>query len=235
MMNTMMGRWRTLTTAQQVIIGAVGLLLVYGLLSSGSLLNPSRLLAVAAILLLALPLHELAHAAAAVALGDDTPRRQGRLSLNPLRHLDPVGSILILIAGFGWAKPVQWNPRNVSIDTRLASVIISLAGPLTNLLLAVIAMFLLGQFGLAMGSMVVNFLFFFANINVLLAVFNLIPIPPLDGSHVLFALLPGDNFQLRAQLSQYGMIVVFAIAFLFPQVIRAPTSAVMNALQSLFL
>ncbi len=234
MMNTMVDRWRTLSTTQQVIIGAVGLLLVYALLSSGSLLDPANLAAKAAILLLALPLHELAHAAAAVALGDNTPRLQGRLTLNPLRHLDPMGSLLILIAGFGWAKPVQWNPRNVSVDTRLASVIIALAGPLTNLLLAVVSMFLLGQFGLSMGNAAVNFLYFFATINVLLAVFNLIPIPPLDGSHVLFALLPGDNWQLRAQLSQYGMLVVFAVAFIFPQVIRVPTSAVMQALAGVF-
>ena len=235
MLNTMVGRWRTLTTGQQVLIGGIGLLLVYGLLSSGSLLDPANLAAKAAILLLALPLHELAHAAAAVALGDNTPRLQGRLTLNPLRHLDPMGALLILLAGFGWAKPVQWNPRNVNIGTRLASVVIPVARPLTNLLLAAFSMVLLGQFGVSMGSGLLNFLYFFAAINVLLAVFNLIPIPPLDGSHVLFALLPGDNWQLSAQLSQYGMLVVFAVAFIFPQVIRVPTNAVMQMLAGIFL
>lgn len=234
MLNTMMGRWRTLTTVQQVIIGAVGLLMVYGLISGGSLLSPSRLLAVGAILLLALPLHEFAHAATAVALGDDTPRLQGRLSLNPLRHLDPVGAILILVSGFGWAKPVQWNPRNVNVDVRLASVVIAIAGPLTNLLLAIVSFILLGRFGTSLGPVLVDFLYFFASINVLLAVFNLIPVPPLDGSHVLFALLPGDTWRLRAQLSQFGMLIVFAVVFIFPAVIRVPTAAVMSALSGIF-
>ncbi len=230
-----MARWRTLTTVQQVMIGAIGLLLVYALLSATASIRPSDLLAKGAILLLALPLHELAHAASAVALGDDTPRRQGRLTLNPLRHLDLVGSILILVSGFGWAKPVQWNPRNVHVDVRLASVLIAVAGPMTNLLLAVISFFLLGQYGTSMGPLFTGFLGFFAYINVLLAVFNLIPIPPLDGSHVLFALIPGDTWLLRSQMSTYGMMVVFAIAFIFPQVIQVPTAAVMSALAGIFM
>ena len=118
MFQSFVSRWRTLSTVQQVIIGMVGALAAYYLFVVGDMFSPERLLAIAAILLIALPVHELAHAAAATWLGDDTPRLQGRMTLNPLAHLDPMGAILILLTGFGWAKPVQWNPRNVRGDVR---------------------------------------------------------------------------------------------------------------------
>ena len=114
-----------------------------------------------------------------------------------------MGSILILIAGFGWAKPVQWNPRNITIDPKLGAILVAMAGPLSNLVLAVIGVILL-RLGFGAVSQLRTFLQFFIIINVYLFIFNLIPIPPLDGSHVLFALLPGDTFNLRVQLSQYG-------------------------------
>src|SRR5688572_11695745 len=136
-------RWQTLTRNQQIFIGIICLLVLYslfaGVLSGSSLFSLPRLLAVATIIFVALPFHEFAHAAAAVALGDDTPRRQGRYTLNPLPHIDPVGAILIALTGFGWARPVQWNPRNITIDHKLGSIIVSLAGPLSNLLLAIVA------------------------------------------------------------------------------------------------
>src|SRR5688572_26859630 len=117
--SSFMGRWNTLTRNQQIAILVIGALVLYGLLvSGGGFLNPARLLAVAAIIFVALPVHEFAHAAAAVALGDETPRRQGRLTLNPLPHIDPLGAVLIAFTGFGWARPVQWNPRNISVDVR---------------------------------------------------------------------------------------------------------------------
>lgn len=237
MMDTFVARWRSLTLAQQLIIGAVAALLVYGLVAAGDFLSPARLLAVAGVLFLALPLHELAHAMVAVALGDPTPRVQHRLTLNPLAHLDPVGAVLILLTGFGWAKPVMWNPRNIRVNVRLGSVLVAIAGPLTNLLLAVFSMAVLGWtvHSHMDASTLQNFLYWFASINVLLAVFNLIPIPPLDGSHVLFALLPASMWQYRAMISQYGMLFVFAIVFLMPNLIRVPTQAVMGYLESFFL
>jgi Zn-dependent protease len=224
-------RWQTLTRNQQIMVAVVGALLLYGLLvSGGGLLNPARLLAVATIIFVALPVHEFAHAAAAVALGDQTPRRMGRYTLNPLPHIDPLGAILIAFTGFGWAKPVLWNPRNISMDPKLGSIIVSLAGPLSNLLLAAVGAALLrngigGDFGQ-------TFLAFFIQINVLLFVFNLIPIPPLDGSHVLFALLPGDNSRLQMQLSQYGFLILMAVIFLAPSVIRVPARFVLGLLLS---
>jgi len=224
-------RWQTLSRNQQIAVAVVGALLLYGLLvSGGGLLNPARLLAVATIIFVALPVHEFAHAAAAVALGDQTPRRMGRYTLNPLPHIDPLGAILIAFTGFGWAKPVLWNPRNISMDPKLGSVIVSLAGPLSNLLLAAVGAALLhngigGDFGQ-------TFLAFFIQINVLLFVFNLIPIPPLDGSHVLFALLPGDNSRLQMQLSQFGFLILMAVIFLAPAVIRVPARFVLELLLS---
>lgn len=239
-MNSFMLRWRTLSTVQQVIIGGIGALLIYTLLAgsvtgSGGLFSADQIIAKALILLLALPVHELAHAAVAVALGDPTPRVQGRLSLNPLRHLDVMGSVLILIAGFGWAKPVQWNPRNISMDPKLGAILIAIAGPLSNLVMAMISVAILSSFAETLPEIVVSSLITFAYINVLLAVFNMIPVPPLDGSHVLFALLPGDTWRLRAQLSQFGMLIIFGAVFLFPQIIRVPTAYVMNVLATIFL
>jgi Zn-dependent protease len=187
---------------------------------------------VAAILLLDLPVHDFAHAAMAVALGDPTPIRQGRYTLNPLAHLDPLGSILILIAGFGWAKPVQWNPRNIDIDVRWGSILVAIAGPLSNLLLALVATLML-RYGLGEVAILGTFLQFFIVINVSLFVFNLIPIPPLDGSHILFALLPGDTYNLRVQLSQYGFLLLFLVIFLADGLIRVPVRWILGLLFSL--
>ena len=226
--------WNALTTNQKIAVIVVGALVIYGLLvgvGSSGLLSPARLLAVATIIFVALPVHEFAHAAAAVALGDDTPKRMGRYTLNPLPHIDPLGAILIAFTGFGWARPVQWNPRNIDIDPKLGSIIVALAGPLSNLAMALLAALLLGT-GLLQGSFWAQFLIFFMQINVLLFVFNMIPIPPLDGSHVLFALLPGDTMRLRWQLSQYGFLILLLVIFLAPEIIRAPTSAILGALLS---
>ncbi len=228
-------RWSTLSQGQKIFVGVLAALVVMGLLvtlGQGSpLLNPARLLAVAAILLLALPVHEFAHAFMAVQLGDPTPRRQGRYTLNPLRHIDPIGALLILLVGFGWAKPVQWNPRNIDVDPRLGSILVSLAGPLSNLALAVASLLLWRWLGAS--GFLASLLLFFAQINVLLFVFNLLPIPPLDGSHVLFALLPDDARQVQIFLMQYGMLILFAVILFAPALIRTPTNAILRSLLAL--
>ncbi|HAJ35764.1 MAG TPA: site-2 protease family protein [Chloroflexi bacterium] len=233
LLDTLRYRWNTLSQGQKIFISGFGVLVLIGLvtiLGSGNsrYTNPAWLLATAAILLLALPVHEFAHAFTAVQLGDPTPRYQGRYTLNPLRHLDPIGALLIVLVGFGWAKPVQWNPRNIDIDRRWGAILVAAAGPASNLVLAVLSLVvwrLLGETGF-----LAAFLLFFTNINVLLFVFNLIPIPPLDGSHILFALLPDSYRQVQFFLMQYGMLLMFVVILLAPRLILGPTEAIMSLL-----
>ncbi len=232
--SSLLQRWNTLTGFQKIMMVGLALLLLYGALTlfsggGGGIMSPSRLLAVAAIVFIALPVHEFAHAAMAVALGDDTPKWQGRYTLNPLVHIDPLGAILILMVGFGWAKPVQWNPDNITIDKKLGSILVAIVGPLSNLAMALIAVLVLG-FAPISSDLFYGFIYTFVYINVLLFVFNMIPIPPLDGSHILFALLPGNNFQIQAMLSQYGFFILLGVIWFAPQVVRIPTSIVMEAL-----
>ena len=221
--------WNALSRTQQIVIGVIAILVLYALLSGGGSLgrlgNPSWLIAVAAIVLVAFPVHEMAHAAMAVQLGDPTPRIQGRYTFNPIAHIDPFGALLILFTGFGWAKPVQWNPNNINVDIRLGTILVAAAGPASNLLLAAVAAFLV-QFNTI--PMLERFITSFVWINVLLFVFNLIPIPPLDGSHVLFALLPGDNFELRKILSRYGFLILLATIFLARGFIMKPVGLIVE-------
>ena len=207
--------WNALSRTQQIGIGVVAILVLYALLSGGGSLgrlsNPSWLIAVAVIILVALPVHEMAHAAMAVQLGDPTPRMQGRYTFNPIAHIDPFGALLILFAGFGWAKPVQWNPNNIEVDVRVGTILVAAAGPVSNLLLAAVAAFFVP---FAEIPMLERILTSFVWINTLLFVFNLIPIPPLDGSHILFALLPGDNFELRMFLGRFGFLILLATIYL---------------------
>ena len=207
--------WNALSRTQQIVIGIVGIVVVYALLSGGGSLgrmgDPLWLVAVAVIILVALPVHEMAHAAMAVQLGDETPRLQGRYTFNPIAHIDPFGALLILFTGFGWAKPVQWNPNNIDVDIRVGTILVAAAGPVSNLVLAAVGAFLVP---FADFAMLERFLTFFVWINTLLFVFNLIPIPPLDGSHILFALLPGDNFEVRMFLGRFGFIILIGTIYL---------------------
>ncbi len=166
------------------------------------------------ILLLALSAHEYAHAWAAVKLGDATPRWEGRLTLNPLAHLDPVGLLaLVLTRRFGWAKPVRVNPMNLA-NREVGMVMVSLAGPGANvvfaILLSTIIKLIYGVYGFRREAFA--FLIMALDqgvwINLGLAVFNLIPIPPLDGSKILAALLSGDAARVYYRLEQYSYIIL---------------------------
>jgi len=150
-----------------------------------------------------------------------------------------VGAILIFLVGFGWARPVRWNPRNITVNVRLGSTLEALAGPLSNLLLATLSLLALRFVVLSLGSYsvasiwAVQLLEFFAYINVLLFVFNLIPIPPLDGSHVLFAVLPDSAQQIFYGIAQYGTLLLFAVIFFAPRLISGPTNAILQGLANL--
>lgn len=176
-------------------------------------LDLSTLLQVAAALIVAATVHEFAHAYVADRLGDPTPRNQGRLTLNPLAHLDPLGSVLILLVGFGWAKPVQINPSNFR-DWRRDSMLVAVAGPLANvtMLFALGVPFKLGLLGFS--APLEQILLTTIQINAMLAVFNLLPIPPLDGSKILMGLLPPAQAVSYARLTPYGtFILLLLVAF----------------------
>ena len=170
----------------------------------------SRLL----ILLIALPVHELAHAFTAYRLGDMTSRDYGRLSLNPLRHIDPFGAILILLYGFGWAKPVPVNPYGLyrSRSSTIGFALVALAGPLSNLFLATLFAIPI-RLDLIPHGLILQLTAGFVYINIALAVFNLIPIPPLDGSRIAMAILPPDWGERLMQLEPYGIIIVLGLSF----------------------
>lgn len=159
--------------------------------------------------LVALVLHELAHGFVSYKLGDETPKREGRLTLNPMVHLDLFGTICLLFFHFGWAKPVQINPYNYK-NKKLGTVLVSLAGPFTNFLIALLGMFLL-RLGSLLPTILVSFLYSLISINVGLGVFNLIPLPPLDGSKVLAAVLPQDLYMKYMSIEQYGIIILMVI------------------------
>jgi Zn-dependent protease len=173
-----------------------------------------------AILIMSVVIHEISHGFAAEYLGDPTARLAGRLTLNPIPHLDPIGSILVpaigfmtLGFGFGWARPVPYNPYNLK-DQRWGPAIVALAGPLSNVLIALIFGILIRmREALSLPSEFVGISAFIVFLNLLLAVFNMIPIPPLDGSKVFSAFLPYRYMQMFESLQNYGLVIVLAIVF----------------------
>ncbi len=168
--------------------------------------------------ILAITVHEVSHGYVAYLLGDPTAHNAGRLTLNPVPHFDPIGTLMILVIGFGWAKPVPVNPAYFR-EPQKGMMYTALAGPASNLILAIVLGLLL-KVALflpdAIVSPVVRFINFGIMINVILMAFNLLPIPPLDGSRVVAYLLPPDLSMKYQQLEQYGLIPVLVVVFVLP-------------------
>ncbi len=178
------------------------------------LTNPVLFLLLTVPLLYSVILHEIAHGLAASWFGDDTARHARRLTLNPLEHIDPVGAFMLLFFGFGWAKPVPVNYYNLRKgNPRMGVICVALAGCVTNILIATLAIALMRVPGLMMNPVFAVILPIVAKINIILAAFNLIPIPPLDGSRVLSAFLPWESQARLAALEPYGFLIIILLLY----------------------
>jgi len=180
--------------------------------------DPQAFVAFIIAVVVAITVHEFSHAAVATVQGDRTPRLQGRLTLNPIAHLDPLGSIALVLAGFGWGRPVQFSPYQLR-SKRAGAAMVGLAGPASNFALALLSAVLLrvllfqsssgGGFSLILLERLVS-------LNVVLGVFNLVPIPPLDGSRLLSIVLPPGRQGIVYFLDRYGIFILLALLILAP-------------------
>lgn len=200
-----------------------------------------NLLARVFIIFCVLPFHEFAHAFVAQKFGDDTARLSGRLTLNPLAHVDPFGALMIIIAGFGYAKPVPVNVGRFKRGKRKQQMaLVALAGPVSNIIMAFISMTIfvgihrITNFSSEMAYYLYLFFFYACSVNISLAVFNLIPIPPLDGSRILNAVLPDKYYYKLMQYERYIIMLIFVL--IFTNVLDGPisiaSSLIFNALNA---
>ena len=210
----------------------------------GDLFNQALLRIIPA--LICITIHELAHGVTAYKLGDSTAKDMGRLTLNPIKHIDPLGLFMMVIMRFGWAKPVPVDMRNFKHQKRYMAIT-ALAGPVSNIILAALLMFIFGFFfmaltGSSVGVIINELIFNTIYISIALAVFNMLPLPPLDGSKVLFSLLPENMYNKLMRYERFGMIAILAIVGLqmflgisiFGAIIGYPAEVILNGLGVLF-
>jgi len=175
--------------------------------------DPVAFVLIAVPLLYSVILHEVAHGWVAYRMGDPTAKWMGRLSLNPLRHLDPLGTLMLFLVGFGWAKPVPININNIP-DRRKGLVFVSSAGIVANILFAFVALLFFRLFSLSSSEIAATLVYFLVQINITLAALNLIPIPPLDGSKILMGIAPGRIGYFLARLEPYGFFIIIGLLYL---------------------
>jgi len=175
--------------------------------------DPLTFVLLAIPLLYSIIIHELAHGWVAYRMGDPTAKYAGRLTLNPIRHLDPIGTAMLFIFGFGWARPVPVNFNQIH-STRLGLVLVSSAGIVANMVFAFLAVLLLRLLAPSSSGSIGQFLYYLAQINIMLASFNLIPIPPLDGSKILMGFMP-ERFQYAlSRLEPFGFFIIIGLLYL---------------------
>ena len=177
--------------------------------------DPLAFVILSALLLYSVIFHELAHGWVAYKMGDFTAKWMGRLTLNPMKHLDPIGTLMLLFIGFGWAKPVPVNLENIPADQRRKGIIlVSAAGITANIIIAFFALLLLRLISPEPSGMINQILSLLAYINIILAAFNLIPIPPLDGSKILMGFAPESVNRALNQIEPFGFFIVIGLLFL---------------------
>ena len=215
--------------------------------------EPGRLMALcltAPGVLVAITFHEFAHGLAAYKLGDDTAKNDGRLSLNPLAHLDPIGTLMLLVAGFGWGKPVEVNPRNYNrnITVEKADAIVSIAGPAMNFILAIVfsliycamVKFTKEFIMTSIGAIIFTMIGYTISVNIGLGVFNLLPLPPLDGSKVIIPFLPYNAkewFQANSYvfyIAFLGLYITGLAGVIISPIIEAVSSGILNVAMLIF-
>ncbi len=202
------------------------------MLFSGSLV---AMLSGVVIVLVTITVHELAHGYVAYLLGDNTAKNAGRLSLNPIAHLDPLGAILLFVTGFGWAKPVPINPFYFKGNRSRGVMLVSIAGPLSNIVLALILALiipLVANFNMTVAQIIASAVY----LNIYMAIFNLLPIPPLDGSKILAGIIPkGAAYKYLDVMDRYGMIILLllAISNVFGRIISPIAGSIYTAFVTL--
>jgi Zn-dependent protease len=175
--------------------------------------DPASFLILSVLLLYSVIFHELAHGWVAYKLGDSTAKWLGRLTLNPLKHLDPIGSLMLLVFGFGWAKPVPVNLDNIP-NRRQGLILVSSAGIVANIICAFIALLIYRIITPEQSGMTEQIIYLFARINIMLAAFNLIPIPPLDGSKILMGFTSDSVRRFMTQIEPFGFFIVIGLLYI---------------------